>query len=293
MQDLSQIFAARGGFAQRKNFLAAGFTGRDLTRLVATGQIQRVRIGWYVDRFADRSMVEAIRVGGCVACVSAASLLGLWTPPEHALHILVPSNGSRFRSRAGNRVRFDHGRPAQTVLHWHNQPGAVSRPIVGLEQCLLEVMDCLSAELAIAILDSALCKGLLSNSHLRVIGEAGSQRQRDLIDETDGRAASGLESISRVRLRALGLTVRVQVEVLPGIRVDLLIDGWLVVELDGEEFHGNAVGFERDRVRDAPLNAWGYRVLHFSRNQVFDDWSSVQSTILLVHLHGRAGSRVR
>ena len=86
----------------------------------------------------------------------------------------------------------------------------------------------------------------------------------------------------------VGLSVRVQVEVLPGIRVDLLIDGWLVIELDGEEFHGNAVGFERNRVQDAPLNAGGFRVLHFSRSQVLDDWSSVESTILLVVLRHRA-----
>ena len=293
MQELSQVFAARGGFAQRKNFIAAGYSGRDLTRLVATGQIQRVRIGWYVDRFADRTMVEAIRVGGCVACVSAASLFGLWTLPQTALHILVPSNGSRFRSRTGKAVRFDRGRPAQTVLHWHGKPGAVRRPIVDLEQCLLGVMNCLSPELAIAVLDSALYLGLLTSSQLRAIGSAGSQRQRELIEEADGRAESGLESVGRVRLRAVGFILRVQVELLPGIRVDLLIDGWLVVEFDGEEFHGNAVGFERDRVRDAPLNAWGYRVLHFSRNQVFDDWPSVQSTIVLVHLHGQPAQASR
>ncbi len=287
MQDLAEVFAARGGFAQRKDFIAAGFRARDLSRMVATGQIQRVRIGWYVDRFADRSMVEAVRVGGSVACVTAASLLGLWTPQVPEIHILVPSNSSRFRSPSHSRVRFGRGHPGRTVIHWHDTPGAVPRAIVGLEKCLLEVMDCLSAELAIAVLDSALASGMLSPSQLRDIGERGSQRHCNLIEQTDGRAASGLESASRVRLRAAGFSVRVQVEVLPGIRVDLLIDGWLVIELDGEEFHGNAVGFERDRVRDAPLNAWGYRVLHFSRTQVFDDWPSVLSTIVLVHLHGR------
>jgi very-short-patch-repair endonuclease len=184
-------------------------------------------------------------------------------------------------------VRFDHGHPRQTVLHWHNRPGAVNRPIVGLRQCLIAVMDCLPADLAIAVLDSALALGFISLSQLRDLGASGSHRHRGLIAKTDGRAASGLESVSRVRLRALGFTVAVQVEVLPGIRVDLLIDGWLVIELDGEQFHGNAVGFERDRERDAPVNAWGYRVLHFSRNQVVDDWATVQSTVLLVHLHGR------
>lgn len=155
-------------------------------------------------------------------------------------------------------------------------------------------MDCLSPEAAIAVLDSALQKGRLSEAELLAIGATGSQRQRDLIEGTDGRAESGLESISRVRLVSLGLSVTVQVWILPGLRVDLLIDGWLVIELDGEEFHGNAIGFERDRVRDAPLNAWGYHVLHFSSKQVLTDWASVQSTILLVLLHRRVqtGSRI-
>ncbi|WP_185201318.1 endonuclease domain-containing protein [Glaciihabitans sp. INWT7] len=78
----------------------------------------------------------------------------------------------------------------------------------------------------------------------------------------------------------LGLVVRIQVALAPGIRVDMLIGDRLVVEVDGREYHSDPSAFERDRVRDARLTALGYRVLHFSYSQVMYDWPAVEAAIL-------------
>lgn len=42
----------------------------------------------------------------------------------------------------------------------------------------------------------------------------------------------------------------------------------MIVETDGHETHGTRAAFERDRARDARLQAAGYRVLRFTYRQI-------------------------
>ena len=58
---------------------------------------------------------------------------------------------------------------------------------------------------------------------------------------------------------------------LPYHRVDFLIGGWLIIEVDGKRYHVEDEQFEADRERDALFAAWGYRVLRFSYKQVVED----------------------
>jgi very-short-patch-repair endonuclease len=100
-----------------------------------------------------------------------------------------------------------------------------------------------------------------------------------VLNEVDGRAESGTESITRVRLRRKGLRVEPQ-ERIPRVgTVDLVVEGRLVVEVDGREFHTSEDRFEEDRRRDAELVALGYRVLRFSYRQVLYDWPAVERAI--------------
>lgn len=56
-----------------------------------------------------------------------------------------------------------------------------------------------------------------------------------------------------------------------GVEVDFLWrDARVVVETDGFSHHGDRFAFERDRARDARLQAGGYRVLRFTYRQVRD-----------------------
>ena len=61
--------------------------------------------------------------------------------------------------------------------------------------------------------------------------------------------------------------------------VDLLIDGWLIVELDGREFHEDEQ-FERDRRRDLESARQRYRTLRFSWRQVMFEWPMVEAAVL-------------
>ena len=57
-----------------------------------------------------------------------------------------------------------------------------------------------------------------------------------------------------------------------GYEVDFLWrDHKLVVEVDGFAFHATRAAFERDRARDATLQAAGYRVIRLTWRQLTDE----------------------
>ena len=169
------------------------------------------------------------------------------------------------------------------------EPGTVPRPVDTIGDCLKQVFRCQPEDVAVAIADSALNQRKITMGALREM--AGGARARRILRNLDPRAESGIESIARVRLRATGIPLEVQVGVAPGVRVDLVVDERVAVELDGAAYHSGALEFENDRTRDAVLNAWGYRVLHFSYRQVMDDWPSVLSTIQMVRRQVSQGGR--
>ena len=103
----------------------------------------------------------------------------------------------------------------------------------------------------------------------------------------DERSESGTESIVRVRLRRAGIRPQLQLEVVEGVRVDLLVGDRLVIEIDGREFHDGSVAFEKDRRRDLLLKALGFEVLRVSCAQVLGDWEAVLETILTMMDRGQ------
>jgi very-short-patch-repair endonuclease len=100
--------------------------------------------------------------------------------------------------------------------------------------------------------------------------------------------SSGVESAARLGFLDARLPFEVQVVVAEGLRVDFVIDGVVVVEVDGSEFHSGREAFVADRKRDAFLNALGYRVLHFTYAMILFDWPSVLSTVTMVLRRERA-----
>ena len=103
----------------------------------------------------------------------------------------------------------------------------------------------------------------------------------------------------RVLLRDLGLNVDVQVAFAGIGRVDLLVEGWVIVETDGAEFHDGTVSM-RDRRRDAAFASLGYTVLRFRYAQVVYEPLAVASAVVsAVEVHrrvrnsGRIAARAR
>lgn len=62
-------------------------------------------------------------------------------------------------------------------------------------------------------------------------------------------------------------------------RVDLLIEGWLIVETDGKENHDGPSHRHDDLMRDANAALWGHGTLRFDYAMVITDWELVEGAI--------------
>lgn len=281
--ELLACIRSLGGVAPTFRLLRMGWTGRALAAAVHRGTIVRVRQGWYASAFEPAGNLAAWRVGGRLTCVSGAAFFGLSTRSTGGIHVAVSPTASRLRDPSDMRRRLTP--QSGTVIHWRpSRAGSafVESPLT----CLLDMCQCESPEFVVAAVDSALHAGLISRRvWLRVLADLPLKRRLQLAD-VDGRSESIIESLSRFRCRAVGLRVRIQVTLAPGLRVDLLIGDRLVVETDGREYHADPAAFERDRIRDARLTALGYRVLRFSYSQVMHNWPSVEAAIFAAVGHG-------
>ncbi|MBL8252654.1 MAG: DUF559 domain-containing protein [Candidatus Competibacter sp.] len=76
------------------------------------------------------------------------------------------------------------------------------------------------------------------------------------------------------------LTVRPQAVILC-YRADFLVNGHLVVEVDGKAYHNNENSFESDRYRDQDLIVSGYTPIRFPASQVYRDVDTVVARIVV------------
>ncbi|WP_296497789.1 hypothetical protein [uncultured Actinomyces sp.] len=78
-----------------------------------------------------------------------------------------------------------------------------------------------------------------------------------------------METLARIDLEAAGLSFEDGVEIEGVGEVDLVIEGWVVVELDGYTYHCDEYQFGLDRWRDRRLVARGFLPLRFTRKDVY------------------------
>ena len=231
---------------------AAGLGKRAVRVAIAAGLLVRVRTGLYLPGGCCDDVVRAATEGGRIACLSALVLHGVFVLQNKHLHLHFPSN-ARKRS------------PVKRNAVWHWTPlasaprsGATS---VGLVDALVQAISCQPPRAAVASLDSALHQGLIRVDDLDDIFARVPVRRRGLRSFVDGRAESGPESIVRLIALMLGFTVELQVDIPTVGRVDLVLDGWLVVECDSEAFHAGWESQKKDRRRDLALAALGMACL--------------------------------
>ncbi|WNM24921.1 endonuclease domain-containing protein [Demequina capsici] len=151
---------------------------------------------------------------------------------------------------------------------------------------VLENLDiaalCTSPLEQVVLLDAALNRGLLDPGGLPFLRHGTEARRRWVVSSVDARAQSLLESIARVELREAGLTVIPQAEIAGVGAVDLLVEGHVVVETDGYEFHRRRDQFARDRDRDRQLALDGYATLRYASGDVLRDPGRIVEDVVAV-----------
>lgn len=226
----------------------------------------QLRRGVYgLDPHSD--VAHAAKHGGKVTCISALRNAGVFIlKPEVRLHIDIGRDGR------------SHDHP-DCPCHVHRRELRTGLGVASIGHALVQASRCLPPEEFFVAYESAWHLGLLSRTTRLWIRRQLPAAKRYLIDIARGDAESGLESVLRLRLHWLGLTLQSQVFI-PGIgRVDFLVDQ-VIIEVDGRLGHADPIGRHKDLVRDIEAARRGYRVIRLDYSLVIFDWPRAESAIL-------------
>lgn len=269
----------RGGVAATHELLRDGHTSHSLTRAVRRGEVVRARQGHYCSPELSEAQTRAVRVGGRLTGLAAASEYGLWTPATKELQVAVAPHARALRSADNAALRLSSRPDAATSARWIPPRSRGTRSLVDALECVLHVARKHPALVAFAVIESALHRGLFGRAEWRRALRSLPLAERAKLAPAGALSESGGESQMHFRLLALGLELHQQVAVRGVGDVDFMIGDGLVIEVDGAEFHTKRKDFEEDRRRDAVLAAAGYRVLRFSYTQVVHRWAEVEAAI--------------
>lgn len=293
---ISRRMRQLNGVAHIQDLLEAGFTRHQVAAMKNGGELIRPRIGWYVSPEISPEVVRAVRVGGMLGCCSAIASYGLPAPTDRRLHVALDPGASRLRSSKNPTAHPPAGSERGVLLHWRDRHVPHERFRVGLVDALHQMSVCAPFEWTVAAIDAA---RLRSAGAPPLLDEVSLQRLRRVCSESGRRAAdlsidsseSVLETMVRLRLADSGVDLRVQVPI-GKYRADIVLDGWLVIECDGEH-HSTVTRFASDRERDAYFTTAGYRVLRFSYRQIVDRWYEEVLPAILAALKSRASDAPR
>lgn len=245
--------------------LRAGITRRQLAEAVHQGRILRVSRGCYALSTASPVRIAEVVWRADATCVTALAQYGVPAlTNDSRTHLAFPSH----RSFSGRNLRP----PRSIVTHFHSgvphRPHSVTEAIDTAGLCLAPVEHLVSV-------DAALNRGLITTADVRSFAVCGVVRRDWLLRMADPRCQSPLETLTRVELARMRIPFCTQV-VLAGIgRVDFLVRGRLIVEVDGRAYHSDERAFVEDRRRDRAAVIAGYRVLRFPAQDVLHDIESV------------------
>ncbi len=259
-----EVFTEYGiTIASREQLLAAGATGRGLTAAVQSGFLVRLRRDHYVLPGAARLIQQSVRVGGRLGCVSTLSLAEVFAFDATYPHIHMDRRASRYRSPRNRFVLLNEFNRDGATLHWSRliEPDGGNEFTVGMTDALAQAVCCQDPWHAIASLDNALHLGRISESDLNEIFRHLPDRFQPLRPEVDGRSEAGQETVLRLLMQSAGLSCELQVEIAGVGRVDMIVDGILVLEADSRLAHDGWDLHVRDRNRDLDLGRLGYMSL--------------------------------
>jgi hypothetical protein len=268
--------------ADRRTLLARGATGAGLTGAVQAGFLIRPRRDHYALPSTPPQIIQAVRVGGRLSCVSALHLLGVFAMDASVLHIHLVRSASRLRSPHSRLITLAESARADSVLHWWPllDGGEVSEHRVGVTDAAAQVIRCQQPWHAIATLDSVLNRRLLSLDEISALFRQLPEAHAALLGQLDGRAEAGQESILRLLMWQMGLQCELQVNVSEVGRVDMIVEGILILEADSRLAHDGWELHVRDRNRDIDSARQGYMSLRPAYQRTMFDPTAVQEAVL-------------
>ncbi|TGO03970.1 hypothetical protein [Serinibacter arcticus] len=246
MHVLSRL-ADLGGSAR---FSELGAQRSQLARLEREGRLNREGTGLYSLPGAPRDLLAAARLAGVVSCVSALRADGVDVPGDASIiHCSVP------RHRGTARI------PGAGLVRHHEDVGLADRPRTAASRwAAARAVQCLPLEPAVAALDAV--AGRFDKADvddvLGIVSARSPRRAALLLDLVDPACRSWIETSVRLALRRHGLRVRAGLTIAGVGEVDLLVEGVLIMEIDGFAYHSGRGEYRRDRRRDVAGLARGF-----------------------------------
>lgn len=261
-----------GGVARVGLLRRQGYSERAVRNLATAGAAQPRKGVWALPD-ADPAFLQAIVSDSLLTCASGAIRYGLWIKDRPVrLHLAAKHRRGTHRPRHGG-LRFEP----------HHQ-----LPIAGIEDIVIHALTCLPEVDAIAIAQSAMRFQGVSRAALEAqLGARYYGVARRRLAKADGLSESVPEISARLLFDAAGLEFRRQVQV-PGVgRVDFMLGGWLIVEVNGYQFHSSRDAWRKDMARLNAAQALGYATLSFAPEQVWNTPDVVLRDIRAVLRRGR------
>lgn len=258
-----------------------------LQTAVAIGTLQQHARGFVSVPGTDPHVLRARHFRAHLTCLSAARALGYpnWSTDQRT-HIVIPAN--RGLRPSPNRPTTDVVIHRKTVI----TPMTVDdKPLVHPAEVVACALTCLDELDAITIADAALNRGDTTKEEITdLLTGRYSVAPRQRLARAEPGYRSPLETRVRLALRSIGLNVEVAPVIENIGEVDLLVEGWLIVECDGFEFHSSWGHFEKDRQRDQRALADGYVPVRLSTADIAEGESAIQRAVCRALL-GLARSR--
>lgn len=300
---LAELASTQAGRVSRAQLVALGFGRRAIEHRLARGRLHRVHRGVYAvghtaSAPASRAMAALLAAGSdaVLSHDTAAAIWGLRREAGGPIDVTIPGREpSRHRELRVHRT--ERLEPPDVARH-------LGLPLTSPARTLLDIAGRLDERALRWAVEEGRVLGLVTADELadeveRHRGRRGVARLRRVLAQM-GDAPLRTRSGGERRLVDLILAAG-----LPRPRANARLHGWevdlhwphaaLVVELDGFRYHGSREAFERDRRKDAALQARGLRVVRLSWRQVRDEPEVVAALLrrLLASAplpHGRAGA---
>jgi very-short-patch-repair endonuclease len=278
--DMQQL----GGLARRRQLERLGHSVRSIRAAIDSRALRVVARSWVATPAAPPDAVRAVALRGALGGASALASYGVWVPHEVPLCVATSHSASRLPPLRGTewRLRIPGAGAAKT-----NDPRSPQWRVSLGDALLQHARCCPSDDQIVASFDSALHSGAVSRQRLLAISEGMPRRIRRLLRHVDARAESGLESLLRLACEREGWSVELQVRIDGVGRVDLVINGWLVIEADGSAWHDDPRAAHRDRLRNSALVLGGYRWHRFGYEPVMFDLDGCVTVVRALLASGR------
>ncbi|MEW1821782.1 type IV toxin-antitoxin system AbiEi family antitoxin domain-containing protein [Arthrobacter sp. NPDC080031] len=259
MDEIQRMMQRNWGVCRFSHLRRLGLDRFQIRDLVDHGLLLKTARGTYALPSARPDIVKAAGQNVSLACVSAASARGLWV----------------WKSPAKPHVVKDSAKEVPGCVV-HRGKRSARQLVVSDFDAVCQAFRCVPGWQALVVAEGAVAGGrVMLRDLLSHFAGSHDWRIRLLIGRIRTDSQSMPETLARLALEDAGFHVDTQVQIAGVGRVDGVVNGGLVYEIDGRKFHSGPKEFENDRSRWNSLVMQGIPVVRIPARWVLRDPNSV------------------